>query len=462
MKLFARWLLVSWAIFINCAPLYSRKTDTSWDWVGPIWSEDIKCHSCNYAGQNMVGVELSHGRLERGDFTAANLSLSHLKWTNFDHANFTQAALSGAQAKHTSFRHALFPFANLYNINAIEADFSHANLFKVDLTQVNLTKALLRYAEISFSNLSNSVFHMTDFTGAHLYRSLIYRSDLQDAILNKANLREAILYKTNLTGATLKNANLLFTQLVETNLTDADLTGANLTGANLTQAQLQNADLSEADFTSANLMNASLMGAKICGAKLNRAIFCLTTMPDGTIVNDHCIVLNELDSALQKVENENPAFTTAVGCKAFVNSLITPGSTKTDVTNFLKALQTNNPDQYVKFVNCSNVLKQAANRPKPKAHRPVPTKKLASDTLNQMNITNVNSGALATLPVSSTADHADTTAPKTTPTLTPLTPPAAAGCIKTGQSCAAETETSDCCNGGECIDGTCCATNGNT
>jgi hypothetical protein len=71
-------------------------------------------------------------------------------------------------------------------------------------------------------------------------------------------------------------------------------TNKDVRGANLSQSSFAGADLRGADFRGANLSggcfaSADLTGAKL-GASVNRhgAIFCNTTMPDGTIDNSGC------------------------------------------------------------------------------------------------------------------------------------------------------------------------------
>jgi len=81
------------------------------------------------------------------------------------------------------------------------------------------------------------------------------------------------------------------------------LSGANLSEANLTQSALCNANLTGACLRDTNLEEPSLDGANLTNvdlsesfinldmANINRisgAILCNTTMPDGSIRNDHC------------------------------------------------------------------------------------------------------------------------------------------------------------------------------
>src|SRR4029078_7359185 len=65
-------------------------------------------------------------------------------------------------------------------------------------------------------------------------------------------------------------------------------------GSNLSQSNFYNADLTGADFRGANLSGGCFINANLTGAKLGSsvniggAVFCRTTMPDGTIDNSGC------------------------------------------------------------------------------------------------------------------------------------------------------------------------------
>ena len=63
----------------------------------------------------------------------------------------------------------------------------------------------------------------------------------------------------------------------------AYLQSADLSGANLTDADLREADLSDADLRDANLIGATMTATDLTGA-----IFCNTTMADGSINNADC------------------------------------------------------------------------------------------------------------------------------------------------------------------------------
>ena len=96
-----------------------------------------------------------------------------------------------------------------------------------------------------------------------------------------------VLKNTNLEGANLVGANL-----EGANLVGANLVGANLIGTRLKDANLRSADLSWVNFKMANLEGANLNKANLTRANLTNAKFCKTTMPDGSINNDDCLMFS--------------------------------------------------------------------------------------------------------------------------------------------------------------------------
>ena len=75
---------------------------------------------------------------------------------------------------------------------------------------------------------------------------------------------------------------------------DGNVSGKNFSGANLGSVNFTRADASDANFSGANLGKACLIDADLTGATLNGstntggAIFCRTTMPNGTTNDSGC------------------------------------------------------------------------------------------------------------------------------------------------------------------------------
>lgn len=86
-----------------------------------------------------------------------------------------------------------------------------------------------------------------------------------------------------LSGCHLRDQDLRGVDLSGAFLHDVDLGGADLTGADLTDAQL-----SRVWAVGTNLRDADLSGALVNGGDLQKALYCNTTMPEGTIANGSC------------------------------------------------------------------------------------------------------------------------------------------------------------------------------
>ncbi len=71
-------------------------------------------------------------------------------------------------------------------------------------------------------------------------------------------------------------------------LTGKSFKGANLGSTNFSGATLTNANFSGANLDKTCLVDADLTGARLAGANTGTAIFCRTTMPDGTENNSGC------------------------------------------------------------------------------------------------------------------------------------------------------------------------------
>jgi hypothetical protein len=97
---------------------------------------------------------------------------------------------------------------------------------------------------------------------------LLFRADLTQAWLPRANMRNAYAVLANFQG---------------TNLFWADLRGADLRGANLQGADLRGADFQGADLQGANLQETKLRGAKnLTQKQVNTAcVYENTQLPEG-------------------------------------------------------------------------------------------------------------------------------------------------------------------------------------
>ncbi|MDA1189282.1 MAG: pentapeptide repeat-containing protein [Chloroflexi bacterium] len=108
-------------------------------------------------------------------------------------------------------------------------------------------------------------------------------ADLSNAQLGfRANSTGAGI-RIRLDGGNFQNANFSGSDLFSANFTGADLRGANFTDANIAGANMYQADLRGANLTGADISFADMEDAKLEGA-----IFCNTTMPNGSVNNEGC------------------------------------------------------------------------------------------------------------------------------------------------------------------------------
>ncbi|WP_395994470.1 pentapeptide repeat-containing protein [Chlorobium phaeovibrioides] len=145
---------------------------------------------------------------------------------------------------------------------------------------MDLYKADLEDAELNRANLSGTILVRADLSGARLDEANLSGSNLAMSFIQKADLKGA-----DLAGSWLNKANLKSSYMVEASLRRSSLAGANLRWARLREADLMDANLTnailfETDFTNANLRGANLQGATF----LPNAILQGATLSAGTIL----------------------------------------------------------------------------------------------------------------------------------------------------------------------------------
>jgi uncharacterized protein YjbI with pentapeptide repeats len=223
---------------------------------------------------------------------------------NEDKVNLSAAPLANAYMVEVQL-----PNANMSGAGLSEAHLSGANLSEANLTKADLTKADLSEANLTRANLSEANLTLADLSEAHLSGAKLPGAHLSGANLTKADLSEAHLSGADLPGANLTRANLRWTHLPGADLRSVHLSMADLRGADLSEARLSGADLRRANLSWAKLpgadlrweanltriaradghrSEADLRDADLTGADLTGALFCHTTMPDGTVNNQDC------------------------------------------------------------------------------------------------------------------------------------------------------------------------------
>ena len=188
------------------------------------------CEGCDLRDAVIKNMNMSGSFLKNADLSGADLSSSR-----FDNSDFFGAKLVGA---------------NLFGINSTDVDFSGADLSKAKFLETAFRKS--NFEKTMLMNLDNAII---SGSGSNFNNSVW-------------------------TGTTL---NYLYTK-------NATFDGADLRGINfprqsteITFAKMTNANLDDAAFVGVNLTGVSFLGSSMVGTNLTGAIFCRTTLPDGTI-----------------------------------------------------------------------------------------------------------------------------------------------------------------------------------
>ncbi len=137
-----------------------------------------------------------------------------------------------------------------------------------------------------FSNLAVTLA-LTSLSGlvmAHQYDVPVPNLAERMKLAETGSCPQCALTDADLSYKRLSGADLNGATLHSTNFMRSDLTGARFVGADLTAANFIWADVNQADFTDANLNGALMVEVK----NISGAVFCRTTMPDGSLNNAGC------------------------------------------------------------------------------------------------------------------------------------------------------------------------------
>ena len=234
----------------------------------------------DFKNANLAGIDLSGVVISNLDLSLANLSKANLSKAILWNPNLALDGLEMFQA--VNLQGAILINADLSNAHLCGANLSYTILFDATLSKAYLWAADLRGADLERANLSGAVLHGANMQGTRLNKADLSGADLgrpSSAFVNsritwskEASLYEAAsLYRGELCEAKLIKADLKGVNLSEANLQGADFSRANLQGANLSEANLQGANLSKADLSNTELRKADLRGANLSKAKLRSA-----------------------------------------------------------------------------------------------------------------------------------------------------------------------------------------------
>jgi uncharacterized protein YjbI with pentapeptide repeats len=139
------------------------------------------------------------------------------------------------------------------------------DFFEVELTDADLSRATGWEKNNPIGQtITGAVLGEGDFSGTNFCANDMRACNFSYSNLTRCQFTLANLTKARFIGADLKNATFEGAKLIRADLKDADLRGANMTGVDLT--------------------GANMTGANDEGAWYESALFCDTTLPDGTFL----------------------------------------------------------------------------------------------------------------------------------------------------------------------------------
>lgn len=256
----------------------------------PIYIRALYLYGVNLNKVDLSGANLLHADLAKATLNNADLDNTNLKGANLWKAKLNMSYLNNADMSNAYLQQAVLNKAEMTSTILNKADLTNAKLNQANLTGAFLENSKLRLAELKNADLSQTVLTEADLSGADLEGASLYASTLNEANLGSvavsthngtivthvtnlsgSNLFKSILWKSDLNHAMLKNANLRDVDFTDANLERAVLSGADLSNAMLENTNLSYADLSNAKLENTDLYNADLSGARISCEQLNLA-----------------------------------------------------------------------------------------------------------------------------------------------------------------------------------------------
>lgn len=156
-----------------------------------------------------------------------------------------------------------------------------ANLRGSSFKRLQVNKINLRNADLTDADLSDVIFLEADFTGARMYWTR----------LNKAQLRNANFENSELGYADMLGGDFSKANFAGVFMDGVDIRAANFTGTNCEGAIFDSDGPKDPQYLGANFMDANLKDATIYIDGNKFVYFCRTIMPDGTVNNRDCELL---------------------------------------------------------------------------------------------------------------------------------------------------------------------------
>jgi uncharacterized protein YjbI with pentapeptide repeats len=232
-------------------------------------------------GRTLSLVKL--GRIEEVEPTDRDFS-------GFDSGYSKRLDFSGIDLRGAIFRNAKLNGVDFSGSDLRGADFSGANMHTANFTRARLDGAKFDDLRGAYdTSFQQARLAQASFRGARLFRTRLNDAVLDGADFSKAKLESATLEKASLAGANFSGTSMLLTRLQGTRWDGQDLSGADLRGADLRDAVFRNTSLRGAHFgfhpgqsDVMDLRGTDLSGADLADVKWGAALIdCRTRLPAG-------------------------------------------------------------------------------------------------------------------------------------------------------------------------------------
>lgn len=232
--------------------IYAKEKDLS---IDDVRRQHIRGVSLN--GRNLTGADFTGARLVNADFRGADLRNANFSGADLRGAKFMPAGAAEGRFDRPPGREKHLLIANARGNRELsptrleKANFTDANLEGASLILVNAAGAMLGRADLRGVELTYA-----DLRGARLQRANLAGADLWHAILQRADLTNADLRAADLAFAELEGAVLTHAHVQAADLSNAQLAGAWFDGADLRAVQFRDAESTGASFRGAMLWSS--------------------------------------------------------------------------------------------------------------------------------------------------------------------------------------------------------------
>lgn len=214
----------------------------------------------NFSQQDLSGIELTYGKIDKCNFSLCNFSGSALTNTSFTDCHLVASRFSQQKRNYWLFGE------KLLTSDLRETSFINCDLSSSDLSEVNAYKM-----KIINSKAINMVANKINMVGGEIKNSDLSGTSWKDANLEKLNSKKSKWNHCNCESAKCSQAKLEENEFFNINAQKAIIKDASLSFSDLANGNFSFIDGEGAQIKHANLQYAILNGAKIAGATLTNS-----------------------------------------------------------------------------------------------------------------------------------------------------------------------------------------------